>query len=97
MDARDESNSSWMRFIRCARQRFEQNMVVFQYHGCIYYRTTRDVKVGEELLVWYDSRYSLIFGIPVALNETGSRGNIFQVIISETKYNHICGVTLSPH
>lgn len=63
-----------MRFIRCARQRFEQNMVIFQYHGCIYYRTTKDVKLGEELLVWYDSRYSQVFGIPVALNESGNRG-----------------------
>jgi hypothetical protein len=63
-----------MRFIRCARHRFEQNMVIFQYHGCIYYRTTKDVQINEELLVWYDSRYSMVFGIPVALNEAGSRG-----------------------
>lgn len=71
-----------MRFIRCARQRFEQNMVIFQYHGCIYYRTTKDVNIGEELLVWYDSRYSLIFGIPVALNETGSRGTFLHFALS---------------
>lgn len=74
LDGRDEANSSWMRFVRCARHKKEQNMVVFQYHGCVYYRTIREILPGQELLVWYDTRYSQFMGVPVALSDSGSRG-----------------------
>ena len=63
-----------MRFVRCARHKKEQNMVVFQYHGCVYYRTIREILPGQELLVWYDTRYSQFMGVPVALSDSGSRG-----------------------
>lgn len=49
-------------------------MVVFQYHGCVYYRTIREILPGQELLVWYDTRYSQFMGVPVALSDSGSRG-----------------------
>ena len=74
LDGKDEANSSWMRFVRCARHKKEQNMVVFQYHGCVYYRTIREILPGQELLVWYDTRYSQFMGVPVALSDSGSRG-----------------------
>lgn len=77
LDGRDELNSSWMRFVRCARHKKEQNMVVFQYHGCVYYRTIREILPGQELLVWYDTRYSQFMGVPVALSDSGSRGKYF--------------------
>lgn len=77
LDGRDEANSSWMRFVRCARHKKEQNMVVFQYHGCVYYRTIREILPGQELLVWYDTRYSQFMGVPVALSDSGSRGECF--------------------
>jgi len=53
-----------MRFIQCARHIGEQNLFVFQYYGSIYYRAFKDILVGEELLVWYDEKYSQYFGIP---------------------------------
>ncbi|XP_032221188.1 putative histone-lysine N-methyltransferase PRDM6 [Nematostella vectensis] len=74
LDGREEANASWMRFVRCARHKKEQNMVVFQYHGCVYYRTVRDILAGQELLVWYDARYSQFMGVPVALSDSGTRG-----------------------
>lgn len=74
LDGKDEANSSWMRFVRCARHKKEQNMVVFQYHGCVYYRTIKEILPGQELLVWYDTRYSQFMGVPVALSDSGSRG-----------------------
>ena len=77
LDGKDEINSSWMRFVHCARHKKEQNMVVFQYHGCVYYRTIQDILPGQELLVWYDSRYSQFMGVPVALNDSGSRGKLW--------------------
>ncbi|KAK3746609.1 hypothetical protein QZH41_014516 [Actinostola sp. cb2023] len=74
LDGKEEANASWMRYVRCARHKKEQNMVVFQYHGCVYYRTIRDIMAGQELLVWYDGRYSQFMGVPVALSDSGSRG-----------------------
>ena len=56
-----------MRFIQCARSKDEQNLFAFQYKGNVYYRSFKDIAVGEELLVWYDDRYLQHFGIPTGL------------------------------
>ncbi|XP_032239603.1 putative histone-lysine N-methyltransferase PRDM6 [Nematostella vectensis] len=69
LDARDENTSSWMRFIRCARYRDEQNLYAFQYCGSIYYRAFRDIAVGQELLVWYDDKYQQYMGIPLNMQD----------------------------
>ena len=58
-----------MRFIRCARQKTEQNMSVIQYEKNIYYYATRDIKVGEEMLVWYHESYYQFWGVPLVLNQ----------------------------
>ena len=56
-----------MRFIRCARHKDEQNMVVFQYGNNIYYRAVRDIPAGTELLVWYNNNYTQFLGVPLGL------------------------------
>ncbi|XP_065064847.1 PR domain-containing protein 11-like [Rhopilema esculentum] len=61
---------TWMPYVQCARHKKEQNMVVFQYHGCIYYRTIREIAPGSELLVWYDTKYTQVLGLPVAWNDS---------------------------
>ena len=61
---------TWMPYVQCARHKKEQNMVVFQYHGCIYYRTIREITPGSELLVWYDTKYTQVLGLPVAWNDS---------------------------
>ena len=68
IDGSDEEASSWMRFIRCARNKSEQNMGAFQYGQNIYYRALRDIPVSEEILVWYDHTYTQFWGVPLALN-----------------------------
>lgn len=73
LDGFNESN--WMAFVRCARHKREQNLVVFQYHGCIYYRSVKDILPGNELLVWYDTKYTQLLGIPLTWND--NRGIIF--------------------
>ena len=65
IDGRDESTSNWLRFINCARNENEQNMVAFQYHGRIYYRTFKTIYPGNELLVWYGEEYASDLGITV--------------------------------
>ena len=69
IDGSDENSSSWMRFIRCARSRVEQNMGAYQYGQNIYYKACRDISAGEELLVWYSDRYGKHFEIPIGLEE----------------------------
>lgn len=41
----------------------EQNLVAFQYKGNLYYRTSRDIKEGEELLVFYGNSFAKNLGI----------------------------------
>ncbi|XP_075915049.1 uncharacterized protein LOC142908364 [Petromyzon marinus] len=63
VDAQDESKSNWMRFVNCARNEQEQNLVAFQHRGQIYYRTFRAVGPGSELLVWYGEEFAQELGI----------------------------------
>ncbi|XP_032891443.1 probable histone-lysine N-methyltransferase PRDM7 [Amblyraja radiata] len=63
IDAQDESKSNWMRFVNCARNEEEQNLVAFQHRGNIYYRTCKPVPPHCELLVWYGDEYAKELGI----------------------------------
>lgn len=72
MDASDEKVSSWMRFIRCARHKNEQNLFAFQYLGKVYYRSFKAVLPGEEMLVWYDEKYPQYLGIPSIIFDIGA-------------------------
>ena len=58
MNALDETQSNWLRFVNCARNQTEQNMVSFQYQGKIFYRTYKDIPPTCELLVWYGGQYA---------------------------------------
>ncbi|CAH1256600.1 PRDM9 [Branchiostoma lanceolatum] len=63
IDATDVTKSSWMRYVNCARNEEEQNLVAFQYYRNIYYRTYKPVPPGTELLVWYGNEYAKELGI----------------------------------
>lgn len=71
IDGNDENNSSWMRFICCARHRGEQNLYAFQYNKEIYYRAFATIPAGEELLVWYEDTYPQYMGIPLNITDIG--------------------------
>lgn len=58
VDGSDEQNSNWMRFVNCARDNKEQNLVAVQFRGEIYYKTCVPVEAGSELLVWFDDSVS---------------------------------------
>lgn len=59
VDGTDEQHSNWMRFVNCARDSKEQNLVAVQFRGEIYYKTCNHVESGSELLMWYDDSVSL--------------------------------------
>uniref|UniRef100_A0A6J0US76 Uncharacterized protein isoform X1 n=3 Tax=Pogona vitticeps TaxID=103695 RepID=A0A6J0US76_9SAUR len=63
IDGKDETNSNWMRYINCARNEEEQNLIAFQYHGKIYYRACKVILLHSELLVWYGEEYGKELGI----------------------------------
>ncbi|DAA12539.1 TPA: PR domain containing 7-like, partial [Bos taurus] len=63
VDGKDTSLANWMRYVNCARDDEEQNLVALQYHGQIFYRTCRVVRPGCELLVWYGDEYGEELGI----------------------------------
>ncbi|KAJ8032787.1 Histone-lysine N-methyltransferase PRDM9 [Holothuria leucospilota] len=52
-----------MRFVNCARNEKEQNLVAFQYLGQIYYRSFKPIPNGTELLVYYGKDYAKDLGI----------------------------------
>ena len=45
-----------MRFVNCAQREDEQNVLAYQYHGNIYYRTVKTIYPESELLVWYEEK-----------------------------------------
>ncbi|XP_078575284.1 histone-lysine N-methyltransferase PRDM9-like [Branchiostoma floridae x Branchiostoma japonicum] len=63
IDATDITKSSWMRYVNCARNEEEQNLVAFQYYRNIYYRTYKPISPGTELMVWYGNEYAKDLGI----------------------------------
>ncbi|XP_036913619.1 histone-lysine N-methyltransferase PRDM9-like, partial [Sturnira hondurensis] len=62
VDGKDRSWANWMRYVNCARDHEEQNLVAFQYRGQIFYRTCRVIRPGCELLVWFRDEYGQELG-----------------------------------
>ncbi|XP_031419490.1 histone-lysine N-methyltransferase PRDM9-like isoform X4 [Clupea harengus] len=62
-DAKRETHSNWMRYVNCASDGEEQNLMAFQYRGGIVYRCCKPIAPGEELLVWYAEDYARDLGI----------------------------------
>lgn len=52
----------FLRYVNCARNEGEQNLMAFRYQGGILYRCCRAVDPGQELLVWYEEEYAKDLG-----------------------------------
>ncbi|XP_035275439.1 uncharacterized protein LOC118228208 [Anguilla anguilla] len=63
VDGSDESKANWMRYVACASSETEQNLTVFQYHGRIYYRVSKETPAGVELRVWIGREYGTMLGL----------------------------------
>ncbi|KAG8192600.1 hypothetical protein JTE90_015233 [Oedothorax gibbosus] len=59
-----EEASAWMTFIQTARHSQEQNLETFCDGDDIYYRSIKEIKAGEELLVWYGVHIPQSLGVP---------------------------------
>ena len=60
VDGTNRTLSNWMRYINCASDEDQQNLIAYQLHGEIYYKTIRAVNMGEELLVWYKNEFGVV-------------------------------------
>ena len=72
-----------MKFVNCARNTEEQNLVLLQDGDQLYYESCREIIHGEELLVWYGNRYHMFMGIPTGI-KTAERTNQWKEQINET-------------
>ncbi|XP_028989365.1 histone-lysine N-methyltransferase PRDM9-like [Betta splendens] len=56
IDASRETHSNWMRYINCARNKEETNLLAVQYKGSILFHCCRTIHAGDELMVWPSSK-----------------------------------------
>ena len=47
IDGEDVKQSNWLRYVNRARTKQEHNCEAYQYRGCIYYKTLREITIGE--------------------------------------------------
>lgn len=75
--------SNWMRYVKCARIKDQQNVTAYQFQGNIYYKTLRRIERGEELLVWYGDQYGVRLGLVQPVKQSGKPdqqpGEIFYI------------------
>ncbi|XP_029005404.1 PR domain zinc finger protein 14 [Betta splendens] len=63
------SSGNWMSLVKCARFPEEQNLVAVQIQGQIFYEACKEIRPGQELLVWYGDCYVQFLGIPLTLKD----------------------------
>lgn len=99
VDAFNISKSNWMRYVNCARNEDEQNLVAYQHKGEIYYRSFKEIPSGTELLVWYGADYGKDLGIerldvksllkPKFINGEGRLFVIYALLLHQYVF-HLC-------
>lgn len=62
-------SGNWMSLVKCARFPDEQNLIAVQAQGQIFYEACKEIRPGQELLVWYGDCYMQFLGIPLTLKD----------------------------
>ncbi|XP_033932760.1 PR domain zinc finger protein 14 [Pseudochaenichthys georgianus] len=68
-------SGNWMSLVKCARFPEEQNLTAVQIQGQIFYEACKEIRPGQELLVWYGDCYMQFLGIPLTLKDPRNDGN----------------------
>ncbi|XP_062589909.1 uncharacterized protein LOC134251505 [Saccostrea cucullata] len=63
IDAENPACSNWLRFVNSPAKYQQENVIPITCEGIIFYMTSRGVKPGEELLVWYGDGYGRFLGV----------------------------------
>ena len=72
LDSDDLCN--WMKYVRLAGNRREQNVMAYQQDDKVYFTSMRTIHEGEELRVWYSRKYAGSIGKP-ALSDSSTLGS----------------------
>ncbi|XP_076077532.1 uncharacterized protein LOC143048003 [Mytilus galloprovincialis] len=60
-----ESSNQWIKYVQPARDRHEQNIEFYKDRtGTVYLRTTRKLKMGEQLYAWFSEPLARESGVP---------------------------------
>ncbi|MBC61373.1 MAG: hypothetical protein CMP11_02870 [Zetaproteobacteria bacterium] len=62
IDAQNKKESNWLRYINGAKTKHQKKMInieAYQYNEKIFYRTTKEIKAGAELIIDYGDSYWL--------------------------------------
>ncbi|XP_076810716.1 histone-lysine N-methyltransferase PRDM7-like [Clavelina lepadiformis] len=57
IDGSDEKKSNWLRYVKCARNKEESNVVAFEQFGKVYHGTTKHIVSGTEILVSEEAQF----------------------------------------
>ncbi|XP_037526112.2 histone-lysine N-methyltransferase PRDM9-like [Rhipicephalus sanguineus] len=99
VDGQPLDRSNWMRYVNCAPQQSQQNLVAFVRQGAVYYRTNRVINAGEELLVWYGDAFAKQLGlignsaVARAQNKQGAK-DVVCIFPEHTKWDNLCSYVL---
>ncbi|XP_072017504.1 histone-lysine N-methyltransferase PRDM9-like [Amphiura filiformis] len=63
INGKNKHKANWMRYVNCARNEPEQNLIAYQFRGQVYYRSFKPIYAGKELLVYYGEEYAKELGI----------------------------------
>ncbi|XP_041670552.1 PR domain zinc finger protein 14 [Cheilinus undulatus] len=69
-------SGNWMSLVKCARFPDEQNLIAVQVQGQIFYEACKEIRPGQELLVWYGDCYMQFLGIPLTLKDPSEENNV---------------------
>ncbi|XP_033104691.1 uncharacterized protein LOC117107192 [Anneissia japonica] len=53
VDAANIESANWMRFVKCSPTVFQHNLVIIQRRKKIFFKVTKDINVGDELLIGF--------------------------------------------
>ncbi|XP_071250523.1 histone-lysine N-methyltransferase PRDM9-like [Salvelinus alpinus] len=57
IDSARDTHSNWMRYVNCARNVEEGNLIALQYRGIVFFHCCRSILPGDELLFWPGGRF----------------------------------------
>ncbi|CDQ63770.1 unnamed protein product [Oncorhynchus mykiss] len=57
IDAARDTHSNWMRYVNCARNEEEGNLIALQYRGIVFFHCCRSIPPGDEFLFWPGDRF----------------------------------------
>lgn len=76
VDASDPGSGNWLKYVRSCSDELLRNVMAVQRDDRIYYKATRDIEVGSELLLYNDDAV-----LPEYSESSSSSGGEFQQVV----------------